>query len=186
MSLGRVQTRLLIVAGWLLGVGTATSISLLAVSLLGQGIISSPGQQLTVAAVNRALASEHSEPSATPAASAGSAVRAPAVSDPSPSRIPSPSAAPATRPGPARTASYGRLLTSVGGSVVAGCGPGGAYLSSWSPQQGFEVASVIRGPAPVTKAVFRSNRDSVTVLVSCHGGTPVADTQAGGWHGGDE
>ena len=46
------------VGAWLLGAGTATAGSLLAVSLLGQGIADSPGQQLTAAAVNRALARE--------------------------------------------------------------------------------------------------------------------------------
>ena len=38
------------VGAWLLGAGTATAGSLLAVSLLGQGIADSPGQQLTAAA----------------------------------------------------------------------------------------------------------------------------------------
>ena len=55
-----------IVAGlgaWLLGAGTATAGSLLAVSLLGQGIADTQGQQLTAAAVNRALAREAQEAS---------------------------------------------------------------------------------------------------------------------------
>jgi hypothetical protein len=46
------------VGAWLLGVGTATAGSLLAVSLLGQGIADTSGQQLTAAAVNQALARE--------------------------------------------------------------------------------------------------------------------------------
>ena len=49
------------VGAWLLGAGTATAGSLLAVSLLGQGIADSPGQQLTTAAVNRALARENQD-----------------------------------------------------------------------------------------------------------------------------
>jgi len=49
------------VGAWLLGAGTATAGSLLAVSLLGQGIADSPGQQLTAAAVNQALAREANE-----------------------------------------------------------------------------------------------------------------------------
>src|SRR5579863_3005132 len=51
------------VGAWLLGVGAATGGSLLAVSLLGQGIAISNSQQLTPAAVARALASEASDPS---------------------------------------------------------------------------------------------------------------------------
>src|ERR1700751_1365010 len=49
------------VGAWLLGVGAATAGSLLAVSLLGQGIAASTSQQLTSAAVNNALAAEASE-----------------------------------------------------------------------------------------------------------------------------
>lgn len=174
-----MQARLLIVAGWLLGAGTATSISLLAVSVLGQGIISSPGQQLTVAAVNRALASETSKPPVSHPPSASSAT-APAVADPSPSRMPSPSAAPSSHPGRRQPADQDTVLTSAGGTVVAGCGHGGAYLSWWSPQPGFEVAYVDRGPAPAAKAVFRSARDTVTMLISCHDGRPVAASGSGG------
>src|ERR1700758_2035762 len=56
------------VGAWLLGVGAATAGSLLAVSLLGQGIATGTSQQLTTAAVNRALAAEASEsPGAAPA-----------------------------------------------------------------------------------------------------------------------
>lgn len=175
-----MQARLLIAAGWLLGAGTATSISLLAVSLLGQGIISSPGQQLTVAAVNQALASETSKPPDThPARSPRG--KAPAVPDPSPSRMPSPSARPPdSRQAADRPAGQGKVLTSAGGTVVAGCPPDGAYLSWWSPQPGFEVAFVYRGPAPMAKAVFRSDRDSVTMVISCHDGTPVVATGSDG------
>src|SRR5437588_12624965 len=50
------------VGAWLFGAGTATAGSLLAVSLLGQGIAASPSQQLTGAAVNRALARESRNP----------------------------------------------------------------------------------------------------------------------------
>jgi hypothetical protein len=50
------------VSAWLVGVGAATGGSLLAVSLLGQGIAASNSQQLTAAAVSRALASEGSDP----------------------------------------------------------------------------------------------------------------------------
>ena len=180
MSLGKVQTRLLIVVGWLLGMGTATGISLLAVSLLGQGIASAPSQQLTEAAVNRALASENSS-------QARSAPAKPRPPTPSPrhTRKASPSPAPASQDGPARPARQGypgaggTLLTSPGGSVVAGCGRDGAYLVSWSPQQGYEVTSVVRGPAYVAQATFRSSHDTVTMTVSCQDGMPTAHSDFG-------
>jgi hypothetical protein len=180
VSLGKVQTRLLIVIGWLLGMGTATGISLLAVSLLGQGIASAPGQQLTEAAVNRALASENSS-------AARSAPARPRRPKPVPrhTRPPSPSPAPASKDRPARSGRHdyplagGTLLTSPGGSVVAGCGHDGAYLVSWSPQQGYEVTSVVRGPAYLAQATFRSGRDTVTMTVSCQDGMPSAHSDSG-------
>ena len=61
------------VAAWLLGAATATAGSLLAVSLLGQGITGGTGPLLSQVAVNRALASESAERTATPTASSGTA-----------------------------------------------------------------------------------------------------------------
>ena len=63
------------VGAWLLGAGTATAGSLLAVSLLGQGIAESPGQQLTTAAVKSALAAEARE--ASPAGAQTTRLRSP-------------------------------------------------------------------------------------------------------------
>ena len=51
------------VTAWLLGAATATAGSLLAISLLGQGITGNSGQLLTQDAVNKALASEATEAS---------------------------------------------------------------------------------------------------------------------------
>ncbi len=178
MSLGKVRTRILIVGAWLLGVTTATVGSLWAVSELGQGIIGQSTQQLiTSAAVNRALASEVPDPSGSPEPSAdppqASASLAP---DPSPSLIPSHS----------QTASSGTLLTSRGGNVVAACVSAGAYLLSWSPQQGYAASSVVRGPAAAAKVVFGSGQTAVTMVVTCHGGVPAAATSVSqGWHGDD-
>jgi hypothetical protein len=165
------------VGAWLLGAAAATGGSLLAVSLLGRGIIApAASQQLTVAAVNRALASEAAEalrssPTATPPAAPSPAppprhtkVRpvvpaTPAVADPAPQ--------------PTST-----VLTSVGGTVVASCGTGGAYLVSWSPQQGYEAAGVIRGPAVTTQAKFSNGQRVVVMKVSCTGGVPSATTSS--------
>ena len=72
-TLGHVHMRVLAGLGaWLLGVGAATAGSLLAVSLLGQGIAASTSQQLTSAAVNNALAAEASEEQGADSATAGS------------------------------------------------------------------------------------------------------------------
>ena len=165
------------IGAWLLGAAAATGGSLLAVSLLGRGIIApAAGRQLTVAAVNRALASEAAEaarssPTATPPA-------APSPT-PSPRHIKARPAAPVTPaaavPAPQPTST---VLTSVGGTVVARCGTAGAYLVSWSPQQGYGAVGVIRGPAVTAQAKFGNGQRAVVMKVSCTGGVPSATTSS--------
>jgi len=190
------------VGAWLLGVGTATAGSLLAVSLLGQGIAASPGQQLTADAVNQALAREAHDASeaatrtAPPPVPTPSATR-PAATSPAASQAapapPAPSAtaaAPAAAPAvPAASPSAGTILTSMGGSVLAECRSAGAYLVSWSPVQGYQADDVTRGPAATARVVFESSANSVTVTVTCpHGatGAPVASSYIRPWGGGTD
>ena len=190
------------VGAWLLGAGTATAGSLLAVSLLGQGIADSPGQQLTAAGVNRALAREAHDASEAGARAARptartSPVTRPPSTGPAPTRraghqaAPTPSVRPATTPAPrpSSTPADGTLLTSRGGTVLAECRAAGAYLVSWSPVQGYEATDVTRGPATTARVVFESGADSVTVTVSCPdgaGGTPVASSHIRPWGGGTD
>jgi hypothetical protein len=182
-----VPTRIIIGLGaWLVGAAGATGGSLLAVSLLGQGIISSPGQQLSVGAVNRALASEAAEspePSAStpvPGNTAGDRARAR-------HRAPhhrTPHHRPETVSSPQPT---GAVFTSAGGTVVARCDAAGAYLLSWSPQQGYEVMGVLRGPSATANVTFRSAGRAVTMTLSCVAGAPSERTNTGGsWIGGDD
>ena len=150
------------VGAWLFGAGTATAGSLLAVSLLGQGIAASPSQQLTAAAVNRALARESREPRPgrprrDPVTLAhvwnGPARRDPhhgAPTRPGLARVVHRDRAPrrrrATSPGP--QAAAGTVLTSPGGTVLAECLAAGTYLVSWSPTQGYETSDVTGGRPP--------------------------------------
>jgi hypothetical protein len=189
------------VGAWLLGVGAATAGSLLAVSLLGQGIATGASQQLTTAAVNRALAAEASEspggapattsaPSPAPSATRSYQAQVSRSTLPQTGATPSarasrsrpaasPSAQPTAAAGPAST-----VLTSSGGTVVADCRPGGAYLVSWSPVPGYEVGTVIRGPAVTARVTFSSAANSVTMTVSCSAGVPTATStvgSSGGW-----
>jgi len=203
------------VGAWLVGVGAATGGSLLAVSLLGQGIAASTGQQLTPAAVSRALASEASDPSlpaqgtaslriATPSPTLSPRTHPhttpppqtdatpsgrPASAEPTASHRPHPSgsASPTPTPAPSHTTQAPTVLTSQGGSVVAECLPGGAYLLSWSPTQGYEAGQVFRGPAPTAQVTFQSDANTVTMAVSCSTGVPTATTtvtSGGGDDGG--
>ena len=172
------------VGAWLLGAGTATAGSLLAVSLLGQGIADSPGQQLTTAAVKSALAAEAQEASPTGAQSTPPPVPAssvtrpaesgPAVIQPSPVTSSATPAASQTVTSPSPQAADGTVLTSQGGTVLAECRAAGAYLVSWSPTQGYEATSVIRGPSATARVIFESDANSVTMMVSCPNGANAA------------
>lgn len=191
------------VGAWLIGVGAATAGSLLAVSLLGQGIATGTSQQLTADAVNRALAAEADETHGPGSVTAGSPSPVPSAT-PSylirPYRSPpetgdTPSAGPSTsRPAPspraqvtATAASTSTVLTSPGGTVVAECRPAGAYLVSWSPATGYEAGAVSRGPAVTARVTFNSDADSVTMRVSCPAGAPSASSTVGGsGSGGDD
>ena len=195
------------VGAWLLGAGTATAGSLLAVSLLGQGIAASPSQQLTGAAVNRALAREsrgpgqdvpsatpspgRTSPTARPAATRTTAGRPVRVAPASSAATASPTAtaAPPAAASPGLQAAAGTVLTSAGGTVLAECQVAGAYLVSWSPTQGYEASDVTRGPAATARVVFESAAKSVTMTVTCPdgpGGRPVASSSSGSWGGGHD
>jgi hypothetical protein len=194
------------VGAWFVGVGAATGGSLLAVSLLGQGIAASTTQQLTEAAVTRALGTEATEaqpgvltasgPAATPSGRRSHTTYPPTTpppqsgaspSDPPSARLspshsrhatPSVTPTPASNPTPTptQTPSPSTVFTSQGGTVVAECLPGGAYLVSWSPTQGYEIGPVVRGPASTAQVKFESPANSVTIVVSCSTGVPTATT----------
>jgi hypothetical protein len=175
-----VHSRVVLAAGaWLLGVVAATGGSLAAVSLIGQSLAAPPTQQLTVSAVNHALASGKREPTPSPAAR------------PSPGRSRQHAVAAAPTTSASATPSGGTLLTSAGGSVLAGCAGADAYLISWSPQQGYAAADVVRGPAPTARVVFLAGGAGVRLTVTCAGSVPSAAVSRvqgddSGWKPGDE
>lgn len=177
-----MQSRIALAFGaWLLGAAAATGGSLLAVSQLGLGITSGPSQQLTVRAVNQALAGERAERLPDPPAAVPHSPAPRRTAHPSPGAhpaqpVPIASAAPATPPE--------TLLTSSGGSVLATCEQGGAYLVSWSPGQGFEAQQVLRGPSTEAIVRFESPSDAITMRVTCRSGTPTPSVS--GWNGGGE
>jgi hypothetical protein len=176
-----VRIRIVIGAGtWLLGTAAATGVSLLVVSRLGVGLVTSPGQ-LTVSMANHTPASEASE-TPTPLPSIRGAIATPITRRSAPPAGPTPTPAQLSlQPTP------GTVLTSLGGTVVASCGQGGAYLLSWSPQQGYRANGIARGPATTAQVTFNFGRRSVTMLVSCSNGVPSATIHVpGSGGGGDE
>ena len=168
-----VRSRVLLAVGaWLLGVVSATAGSLYAVGQLGNSLLAVSTKQISVAMVNADLARENARPAQQPPHSTRrpsddrhKVARKPVHIKASPS--PSQSASPVASP-PA-----GTLLTSPDGSAEAVCTAGGAYLSYWSPQPGFEIDDVMRGPAAVASVTFQSDTGGIDMNVSCHGGVPV-------------
>jgi hypothetical protein len=181
-----VHSRIVLaVAAWLVGAGAATGGSLLAVSVLGQGLNPAAGAQLSIEGVNRALAKEAAEGTA--------AMPRRSVSPPAVPATPRSSAARHSAPPPPPGTTGGTLLTSQGGTLVAGCARARAYLVSWSPQPGFGSSGVVRGPAANAQVTFTNGQLTVTMVVSCTAGVPTATSTAvsawGGtantWGGGD-
>lgn len=164
-----MRTRIVIGAGaWLLGAAAATAGSLLVVSELGEGISAPPGQS-TVAAAEQAQASQPAtRPSATPTRSHNSRSGKSGTS--------TTSGGSGTGGAGGTASTDGTVLTSSGGTVVAQCGPAGAFLVSWSPQQGFQASGVTRGPATTARVVFAASASTVTMAVSCASGAPTAAT----------
>ena len=163
------------VTAWLAGAGAATGGSLLAVSMLGQGLTPAAGEQQSVASVNRALASQAAgrtapPPEPGPPERSTSLPRSSAAAPPA--EPPSPAAG-GTAPPPPGTGG-GTVLTAQGGTLVASCAGKRAYLMSWSPQPGFGVGEVVRGPATDTRVTFTGAQLTVTVVVSCYAGAPTA------------
>jgi hypothetical protein len=184
-----VRARILIaVSAWLLGAVTATGGCLMAVSLLGAGfgVSGNSSQQLNNAAVLRGLATRPQQspaPSATPSHAARARLVRRRVHAALPTPSPSPTPTPAPAPAQSSTAA-GTPLTSQGGTVVATCESAGAYLISWSPAPGYAVAQgqVVRGPAAVASVTFSAGTATVTMNVSCSGGTPSSSTSSSPGH----
>jgi hypothetical protein len=166
-TLGSMRTRTLIATGaWLLGAAAATAGSLLVVSELGEGIAASPGQQQSAAPVLNQAQASHVLPSSSPRSRSQGGT----------SRTSGTGGTGGTRGTGGTSATSGTVLTSSGGTVVARCATAGALLLSWSPQQGFQAGSVVRGPAATTRVVFTATASTVTMAVSCSRGMPSAAT----------
>lgn len=173
-----VRSRVLLgVGAWVLGATSATAGSLYAVGQLGNSLLAVSTKQISVGMVNSDLAHEESRqaaplPSATHSSADHRRDRAGG-----PDRV---KASPSASQAPSSSA--GVLLTSPDGSAEAVCTAGGAYLSYWSPQPGFEADDVQRGPAAVASVIFRSVSGGIKMNVSCVGGVPVKRLVNVGWH----
>jgi len=177
-----VRSRVFIGAGaWLLGAVAATAGSLYAVDQLGQGLLAQHTKQFSVAMVNAELAQDGASRQ---------------VQTPTPSQSPSPTpkasqSAHKVRSAPTRHASSpvtrnaSKLLTSAGGTAVAICKQGGAFLIYSSPAQGYETHNFVQGPAPVASVTFVASSREVILRVTCtSSGVPVPHVSTKSWGGG--
>ena len=146
-----IQTRSVVasVVAWTVGATIALGVSLLALSLVSTGLTNEPVQPVT-----RDVGTSANQPTPTP-------------SDATPAPY-------STTKGDADTTANQRSLSFVGGTVVARCRTGGAYLVYWSPAPGYRVDDVVRGPRE--PAGIQGQSREVKISVTCVTGTPQATT----------
>jgi hypothetical protein len=83
------------------------------------------------------------------------------------------------------TRNAGKLLTSAGGTAVASCQQGGAFLVYSLAAQGFETRDFVRGPSSVASVTFVSDSREVVLRVTCTSSgvpTPRVTTKRRGEH----
>ncbi|MET7419049.1 protein kinase [Dactylosporangium sp. NPDC005555] len=68
-------------------------------------------------------------------------------------------------------------LTSIGGTVNAGCdSAGNAWILSWTVAEGFKLVKVEKGPATTVKISYKRSKEQVRMSVTCRNGVPAAVT----------
>jgi hypothetical protein len=152
------------VLAWTVGAAVSIGVGLLALSLIGVGLTTDSGDHLTQP-VGRADAPGATIPTSQPP-----------VEDP----LASPSATPTA------TATVGpnQTIGTAGGTVVARCQPGGAYLLYWSPSPGFRADLSNRGPAAEARLSFESASREIKIRVTCIGLTVHPSIEDEASHGG--
>lgn len=141
-------------AAWAVGAAAAVAVGMLALSLIGNPLSDGPIENLNATTVTQTSADP---PTASPVAPSSTST----------------SSAPASKSGSptASGKSSDRTVNSRGGTVVARCTPGGAYLVGWSPAPGYRLDDIVRGPAPVARVTFGTRSTEVKITISCVSGT---------------
>ncbi|MET8909121.1 septum formation initiator [Micromonospora sp. NPDC004551] len=149
---------ILAAAGWLATTAAATLVGLAAIQLVGTGITGTPGGVRDQAEVARALAS-----TAPVATTPGASVTPDAGATPTATAASVPPTASGTE----------RTFRTAGGTVIAGCGPDGVRLVSWSPAPGYRVKDYDRGPDEHVEVRFVGAEGEHELRVRCRGSEPV-------------
>jgi hypothetical protein len=176
-----MRSRFLAIAvAWLLGVITATAGSFVAVNGIAHGLLGTSAPSLAAAPIQGVPVGGQpsgSQPaSSLSAADDGDKDTATPPSQPSVTVTSQATPQAAQPPGPA---SAGSLFTSPGGTVMASCQSGLAYLQYWSPSPGFQADDVIRGPAAQARIGFEHLTSEYVISVTCNGSNPVGKVTAG-------
>ncbi|MGC5031740.1 septum formation initiator [Micromonospora sp. DT229] len=154
---------LLAVAGWLATAAVAMLIGVAAIQLVGESLTGTPGGVRSQEEVARALA----EP---PPVAPGVPTSAAPTPDPTAS-----TGTPGSPADPSAEAGSRRSFTGPGGSAVAECVPGGVYLVSWTPRQGYRVDDYDRGPDDDAEVSFVGPSGEHELSVRCVNGVPVLE-----------
>jgi len=171
---------LLVAAAWLLGALMATGGSFLAVSGIAHGLLGKSARPLAVTPI-QGIPSVHQTSSSQPVAphsgaDDGDGDSASPPLQPAVTATPQATQQPPQSPSPAPG---GSLVVSPGGTVMASCQSGLAYLQYWSPSPGYQADDVIRGPAAQARIGFEHLTSEYEVSVTCNGSNPVAKVTAG-------
>jgi hypothetical protein len=152
------------VIAWTLGAAVSIGVGLLALSLVGVGLTGNSDDRLTqpVGRADTPVTTVTVPPSAEP-----------------PSASPTASAPVTAITGPNRT------IDTAGGTVVAHCIGGNAYLVYWSPSPGYMSGDANRGPATEARVSFEGGGHEINIRVTCVGQTvhPSIEDETSGGHG---
>ncbi|MGS2641605.1 hypothetical protein [Streptosporangium sp. G12] len=172
----------LVVAGWLITGLLAIGVGVAVIDRLSEPLTDTGLRPLSAAEVDEALALASSLPNALPSSVPPSVPSSapPAEGTPDPAGpTPAPTVTVTTTATPVAEPGKSRLITTVGGKVIARCENGLVTLRSWSPAQGFQADDVERGPAYRARVEFESEEDEVKVEVHCAAdGSPVHSVHA--------
>src|SRR5215469_7712178 len=165
-----MRSRFLVVAAaWLLGALVALGGSLLAVNGIAHWLLGTDVQPVAVTQIQADIASHQassSQPVFAPTRAAAGDGNDQDSSTPAqqPAVITTPQPTPSPSP-----PSGGSLVVSPGGSVMASCQAGLAYLQYWSPNPGYQADDVIRGPAARASIGFEHLTSEYQIWVTCNG-----------------
>lgn len=176
-----MRRRGVLVAFWLLFTGVATAVGLFAVAAIGNPLRADTDtlseadlerflQETPTAADSTGPTASASTPTSSGPPTSSPEGRAPGTAPPASPTAPLP---PAASPPPA---SVSREIRTAGGAVLARCTGSQAYLTAWSPAQGWRVVDTEdRGPADEVSVEFQSATERIEVAVTCPGGQPASE-----------